>query len=407
MISFSTQISIKTLSGKLDNILHDAIDRSKPQSFVPGVVGGVTNEKETVYLKAEGVENLNTTKPMTDDSIFCYYSCTKAITTTAILQLWEKGLIDLDIPVKTYLPKIGKVRIIKELEDGKKPVTESAKADITMRMLLTHTAGFSYAFFNDNYNRLLKLSGQPNILSVDENTMDHTFLTYEPGTKWHYGMNLDWAGFVLEAITGKSLGEYITENIFIPANMKSCTFHLGSDKDAVAAHIRTSNGLSVAPFGPDKSPKLDMGGHGVFGTVDDYLKFIRIWLNEGTTSEGVQIIKHETYQLAIQNNLPEGLHITNLESYDARITKSVDIDPELEPDTWCLGFAVSENDLPTGRPKGCLYWSGVANLYYLIDIKNKIGIFWASQIFPFLDASADRFVGMESAVYDTLHSSTI
>lgn len=402
MTSFSSQSTINNLSGRLDNILNDAVDRSKPQSFVPGIVAGVTNENETVYLKAEGVENLDSDKPMTKGSIFGYYSCTKAITSTAVLQLWEKGLIDLDIPVKTYLPKIGRIGFIKELRDGKTPVIEKANVEITMRMLLTHTAGFSYAFYDDYYNKLLKLSGQPDILNVDETTMDHIFLTFEPGTKWHYGMNLDWAGFVLEAITGKKLGEYIEENIFKPANMTSCTFHLGADKDIVSAHVRTSDGLSVAPFGPLKSPKLDMGGHGIFGTVDDYLKFIRIWLNEGTTSEGIQIIKPETYQLAIQNNLPEGLHITDLESFDLTITKSVDIDPNLEPDTWSLGFAVTENDLPTGRPKGSLYWSGVANLYYLIDIKNKFGIFWASQIFPFLDASANGFVNMESTVYEVL-----
>lgn len=288
-------------------------------------------------------------------------------------------------------------------DDGKTLVTKEANVDVTMRMLLTHTAGFSYAFFNDDYNKLLKLSGQPNILNVDETTMDHTFLTFEPGTKWHYGMNLDWAGFVLEAITGKKLGEYLDENIFKPAKMASCTFHLGADKDIVSAHMRTNDGLSVAPFSPQKSPKLDMGGHGVFGTVDDYLKFIRIWLNEGTTSEGIQIIKPETYQLAIQNNLPEGLHITSLESFDFTITKSVELESNLKPDTWCLGFAVTENDLPTGRPQGSLYWSGVANLYYLIDIKNKIGIFWASQIFPFLDASANGYLDVETAVYENLH----
>lgn len=142
---------------------------------------------------------------MTKDSIFAYYSCTKAITTTAILQLWEKGLIDFDTCVKTYLPKIENIGIIKELkDDGTTLVTKKANVDVTMRMLLTHIAGSSYAFFNDDYNKLLKLSGQPNILKVDETTMDHTFLTL-PGTKWHYGMNLDWAGFVLEAITGKKL----------------------------------------------------------------------------------------------------------------------------------------------------------------------------------------------------------
>lgn len=116
MSSFNTQSSINKLSGKLDNILNNAIDRSNPQSFVPGVVAGVTNENETVYLNAEGVENLDTEKSMTKDSIFAYYSCTKAITTTAILQLWEKGLIDLDTCVKTYLPKIGNIGVIKEFK---------------------------------------------------------------------------------------------------------------------------------------------------------------------------------------------------------------------------------------------------------------------------------------------------
>lgn len=403
MTSLNDPSCLSELSNNLDNILINAVDNTNAQSFAPGVVLGVTNEKETKYLNSKGVVSLDNRKEMTTDAVFCYYSCSKAITTTAILQLVEKGLIDLDVPVKTYLSKIGDIGIIKGWKDEKTPIFEPPTVDITMRMLLTHSAGFSYPFFNEDYKKILEQNGQPNILNVDETTMDCTFLIFEPGTKWHYGMNLDWAGFVLEAVAGQKLGDYIMENIFKPAKMDSCTFHI-KNNDIVSTHMRTSEGLMIAPFGPERDPKLDMGGHGIFGTVDDYLKFIRIWLNGGKTEDGLQIIKPETHEIAIQNNLAKGLHVTDLESFQQEVTKSALLDPSIKPDTWSLGFAVNEQDLPTGRPKGTIHWSGVANLYYLIDIKNKVGIFWATQIFPFLDESASGFIKAETAVYDAFKS---
>lgn len=226
MTSLNDPSCLSELSNNLDNILNNAVDNTNAQSFAPGVVLGVTNEKETKYLNSKGVVSLDNRKEMTTDAVFCYYSCSKAITTTAILQLVEKGLIDLDVPVKTYLSKIGDIGIIKGWKDEKTPIFEPPTVDITMRMLLTHSAGFSYPFFNEDYKKILEQNGQPNILNVDETTMDCTFLIFEPGTKWHYGMNLDWAGFVLEAVAGQKLGDYIMENIFKPAKMDSCTRYI-------------------------------------------------------------------------------------------------------------------------------------------------------------------------------------
>lgn len=396
------QSKIDRLSQRVNAILEDSIDRSETQSFTNGVVAGVTDSQKTIYLEARGIENIETEKPMKKDSLFNIYSCTKAVTTTAILQLWENGLIDLDVPVKNYLPKIGKVDIIKGFKADKSPILEHSEVEITMRMLLTHTAGFGYAFYSKEYHDSLELHGQPSFPNVNENSMDYTYLLFEPGFKWHYGMNIDWAGFVLESITGKKLGEYIKQNIFKPVNMKNSTFEIGPNADVVPLHQRTKTGLNISPKQPDRTPILHMGGHGLVSCVEDYLKFIRVWLNGGKTDEGIQIISPQTFQHAIKNNLPDGLHITSLESYDPSVTDLVMLDPSLNPDTWALGFARSENDMPSGRPKGSLYWCGVANLYFWVDIKNKIGGYWATLIFPFGDPSSNSYHRFEKVVYDIL-----
>lgn len=401
-----TEENFKALSQEIGSILNDGTNkRLNPDTFVPGIVAGVTNNNKTEILMAAGLRNLEKEDHMTTDSLFAIFSCTKAIVSTGVLQLWERGLIDLDSPVKNYLPRISNIGVIKEYKDGGIPIFEKPKTEVTVRMLLTHTSGFSYPFFNEEYKRLCDTTGQPNFVNFTEETLDSSFLIYEPGSQWAYGMSMDWAGKVLEVVTGKSLDEYLYENIFKPANMESCSFYVSKDhekKRLATIYTRTPDVLIKSPFQPLKTPSVELGGHGLFATVDDYLKFIRIWLNEGKTSEGVQIIKAVTYDYAIKNQLPSGINLRNLRSSQKELAKDLVLDPSLAPDGWNLAFCLNEDDLPTGRPRGSFHWSGVANLYYWIDPINKLGGLYASQIFPMGDVSASNFTKIESAVYKYL-----
>lgn len=394
------------LDQEIESILNEGTNKQlNPDTYVPGIVLGVTNNVNTEILKAKGLSCLEKENRMTEDSLFAIFSCTKAIVSCGILQLWERDLIDLDSPVKNYLPRISNIGIIRGYKEDGSPVFVKPKTEVTMRMLLTHTSGFSYPFFNKDYKRLCDSNGQPSFVNFTEETLDSSFLLFEPGSQWTYGMSIDWAGKVLEAITGMSLGDYLYENIFKPANMESCSFYISEEvnKERLATiYTRTHDGLIKSPFQPLKTPSIELGGHGLFATVEDYLKFIRIWLNKGKTPDGVQIIKSETYDYAIRNQLPSGMSLRNINSCQQEITKDFVLDPYSASDKWNLAFSLTEDDLHTGRPQGSFHWSGIANLYYWIDPINKLSGFYASQIFPMGDVSAANFTKIESAVYNHL-----
>lgn len=156
-----------------------------------------------------------------------------------------------------------------------------------------------------------------------------------------------------------------------------------------------------------------MGGHGLYGTSVDYVKFIRMWLNDGKSDSGEQILRPETVEMASGNHLPKGMTIREVPGIGASTTAATILpvsNPRLSndaeffpgmPKTWALTFMINEEDAPTGRPAGALAWAGLANCYYWIDRKNGIGGFWATQIFPFVDpASVGGYLTMETAAYD-------
>lgn len=173
---------------------------------VPGVVAGITDREQNLYLSAAGSRDLGTGEAMTTDAVMAIFSTTKAITGTTALQLVEEGTLDLDAPASDYVPALGDVQVLDGFDDAGQPVLRAPKSAITTKQLLLHTAGFGYDFFNEQYNRMATDHGQPSIVSASRRALQ-TPLLFDPGTQWEYGSNIDWAGQVVEAITGKRLGE--------------------------------------------------------------------------------------------------------------------------------------------------------------------------------------------------------
>ena len=153
---------------------------------------------------------------MTTDTVFAIFSTTKAITGTAVLQCVEEGKLDLDAPAKTYVPDIGKLEVLDGFDADGKPKLRAPKRDITTRMLMLHTAGLGYDFFNANYFRLAQEHGQPSVITCSKASL-MTPLLFDPGDKWEYGSNIDWCGQIVESIRGKRLGEVMKERIFAAA----------------------------------------------------------------------------------------------------------------------------------------------------------------------------------------------
>src|SRR5271157_4951552 len=251
---------------------------------VPGVVAMLTDRQRNIYEGAAGKRRLDRDAAMTTDTVFGIFSTTKAITGTAALQLVEEGKLDLDAPAKTYLPEIGELMVIEGFDANGEPKLRAPKRDVTTRMLLLHTAGMGYDFFNEHYNRLAQEKGQPSVITASKASL-RTPLLFDPGDKWEYGSNLDWCGQIVESIRGKRLGEVMKERIFSPLGMEDIGFSLTPSMRSRLAviHQRGADG-SLTPL-PDMQlppdPEVHMGGHGLYGSIGEYMKFIRMWLNDG------------------------------------------------------------------------------------------------------------------------------
>lgn len=371
---------------------------------VPGVVAGLTDRRGVRFLEAAGKRSLGTDVDMTTDTVFAIFSTTKAITGTTALQLVESGQLDLDAPAKQYAPELGAIQVLDGFEADGSPRLRAPKRDITTRHLLLHTAGFGYDFFNENYNRLATDHGQPSVITSSRASIE-TPILFDPGEQWEYGTNLDWAGQVVEGITGKRLGEVMRERVFEPLGMTDSGFVLNGDTAARRAtiHQREADG-SLTPLEDlilPQDPEVHMGGHALYSTVGDYLTFQRMWLNDGAADSGEQVLRPETVSWAVKNDLGD-LRIKLLPGVIPSLSNDAEFFPG-QSKSWSYTFMVNDEQAPTGRPAGSIGWAGLANLFYWIDRANGIAGYWATQILPFADGpSFTRYMDFETATYRAL-----
>ena len=386
------------LTKSFDSVLNGVVD-GNPR--VPGVVAMVTDRKGNIYEGAAGVRDLSTNAPMTTDSVFAIFSTTKAITGTCVLQCVEEGLLDLDAPAKNYAPALGKLQVLDGFDDAGNPITRAPKRDVTTRMLMLHTAGFGYDFFNAQYNRLAEDHGQPSVITASRGSIE-TPLLFDPGDKWEYGTNIDWAGQVVEGVRGKRLGDVMKDRVFDPLGMSDIGFVMNPSMASRRAtiHLRGQDG-SLDPQTDlvlTQEPEVDMGGHGLYSTVGEYMKFIRMWLNDGDGANG-RVLKKETVAMAVKNGLKDHQKVVALPGVIPWLSNEAEFFPGLKK-SWSFTFMVNDEQAPTGRPANSIGWAGLANLYYWIDQKNGIGGFWATQILPFADASSfGGYIDFESTAY--------
>ena len=375
------------------------VTTSNPRA--PGVVAIAGNRSGEIYQGAAGVRRIGEDAPMTTDSVFALFSLTKAITATAALQLFEEGRLDLDAPAKLYAPEIGTLQVLEGFDDAGSPRLRPPKREITTRMLLLHTAGFGYPYWNPICKRLAE-RGQPSHRGGTKRAL-MTPLLFDPGERWEYGLGLDWCGIVIEAIVGERLDAVFEARIFEPLGMKDTGFVLSDSMRARRAsmHQREAGGV-LTPLDSESpaDPEVYMGGGTLSGTAGDYLRFLRMWLRDGA-GEGARVLRAETVAMAAGNGLGE-LKIKRLPSFDPALTHEVEFFPG-QSKSWALSFMINDEQAPTGRPAGSLGWAGLGNLYYWLDRKNGVAGVWATHIFPFMDpTSVDGFLAFETALYDSL-----
>jgi CubicO group peptidase (beta-lactamase class C family) len=380
---------------QIDQVLRQKCETKE----IPGAVAMAATGSEVIYQGAFGKRDLSKDDPMTADSVFWIASMTKAITSAAGMQLVEQGKLSLDEPIGKLLPDLASPQVLEGFDASGEPQLRAAKKPITLRHLMTHTAGFAYDMWNGDIGKYLEKTGTPGIISCLDAALKTPVMT-DPGTRWEYGTNIDFVGKAVEAVSGKKLDVYLRDNIFAPLGMNDTGFKITDSmrKRLVAMHARGEDGaLAPIPFELEQAPEFHMGGGGLYGTAADYIKFTQMILNQGR-GNGNQVLKPETVALMGQNHIGEltmGKMPTMLPPY----TNDVDLYPDIVK-KWGLSFMINTAKTPEGRSAGSLAWAGLANTYFWIDPARNVSGVILMQLLPFADGKAlEAFTGFERGVY--------
>ena len=379
--------------------IDDTLRQAADAAVVPGVVAVAATDKEVIYEGAFGKRDIAKPDALTVDSVFWIASMTKAITCTAALQQVELGKLSLDEPIGKLLPELSAPQILEGFDASGAPKLRPAKRPITLRQLMTHTAGFCYEIWNADMGRYIEQAGIPSVTTCENKALTAP-LVAEPGEKWDYGINIDFVGKAVEAASGRRLGDYLKDNVFAPLGMKDTGFKLGDAQRArlVGMHARGPDGsLASIPFELTQDPEFEMGGGGLYGTAPDYLRFVRALLNGGTL-DGNRILKPETVKTMGQNHIG-GLNVRPLKTAIPPYSNDVDLYPEQDK-KWGLSFLINTQRTAEGRSPGSLAWAGLANTYFWLDPTLNVGGVILMQLLPFADARALELFGkFESGIY--------
>src|ERR1700761_1141137 len=389
-------------ASQIDQLLRRMTD----SGTVPGIVAIAATGKEPIYQGAFGKRDLSKDVAMTQDSVFWIASMTKAVTSAAGMQLVEQGKLSLDEPIGKVLPDLDAPQVLEGFDANGEPKLRPAKNPITLRHLMTHTAGFAYDMWNGDMVKYLEKTGTPGITSCKNAALKTPIMT-DPGTRWEYGTNIDFVGKAVEAVSGKRLDGYLRDHMFAPLGMTDTGFKIGDAqrKRLVGMHSRGEDGsLAPIPFELEQDPEFHMGGGGLYGTAGDYLKFTQMILNKGR-GNGNQVLKPETVALMGQNHIGE-LDMTRMSSAMAFATNDVDLYPDIVK-KWGLSFLINTTKTPEGRSAGSLAWAGLANTYFWIDPARNVSGVILMQLLPFADAKClEAFAGFERGIYDGLDATT-
>ena len=380
---------------QIDQILRQKSDARE----IPGVVAMAANGKEVIYQGAFGKRDLSKDDPMALDSVFWIASMTKAITAAAAMQLVEQGKLSLDAPIGKVLPDLAAPQVLEGFGANGEPKLRPAKSPITLRQLMTHTAGFCYDMWNGDMATYLEKAGIPSITTCKNDALKTPIAT-DPGTRWEYGTNIDFVGKAVEAASGKRLDAYLRDHLFAPLGMNDTGFKINESmrKRLVGMHARGPDGsLAPMPFELEQDPEFHMGGGGLYGTAGDYIKFTQMILNKGR-GNGNQVLKPETVATMAQNHMGE-LVVPKITSAAPMYSNDVDLFPGIVK-KWGLSFLINTAKTPEGRSAGSLAWAGLANTYFWIDPARDIAGVILMQVLPFFDQKClEAFAGFERGVY--------
>jgi len=377
---------------RVDVLVNQYIEDGK----FPGAVVQISRRGKTVYSKSYGLSNAEDNLPMNVDNIFRIASQTKAITTVALMTLYERGEFLLDDPVHLYIPEFKDPTILVSLDrETGEMVTEPAKGQITIRHLLSHTSGIGYGFINPDLKYIYDKNGVIDGLSLSSETLDNVIpklgqlpVLFEPGSGWEYGMNTDVAGYLVEVISGQTLSDYFEEHIFQPLGMEDTYFYLPDSKSSrlVPVYESTEDGFEL-PEGNDTNYPVEgsktfySGGGGLSSTAKDYSIFMEMLMNDGIFN-GAQVLGKKTIELMVTNQIG-----------DLRIWDGA---------PFGLGFRLTSSEQIHESPSslGNYAWGGIFNTRYWLDPKEDLTVAIMLQMLPF--AHPEFHQKMQVLVYQSL-----
>lgn len=375
----------------IDRFLGAAVDAGE----IPGVSALAVTRDGARYSgsfgdRAEGA-------PWTEHTVAWLGSMTKMIVAIGALRLVEQGRLDLDADLGTVLPALAEPMVLEGFDDDGRPTVRRANGAVTLRRLLSHTAGNGYHFWNADVQRYQNVAGLPGIIECREATLT-TPLLFDPGTAWEYGMNLDWVGKAIEAVSGQDLEQYLRASVLDPLGMSATSFRLGPAlrDDLAAMYARTPDGPVRIEFEMTQEPEFLMAGGAMYGSPADYLTLLRMILGDGEVDE-VRILRDDTVMEALSNQIGD-LTIGKITTVDPGSSNDVEFMPGTTK-KWSLLGMLNVEETPGGRSAGSLFWAGLPNAYYWVDRdQGNAGVLF-TQILPFGDhAVLDLFDRFENAV---------
>ncbi len=374
------------------------LSKAVTQRHAPFLVGMLGDSKGAFWTGSAGANEAGI--ELNERTVFRIVSMTKGVGATAAGILVDRGKLDWETPVEAILSEFGKLPVLDCNKDGQVHL-RPPKSKATMRQLATHTSGLVYGFWDRDITHFLEESGVPPIVSGLRASLQCP-LAFDPGQRWQYGSGIDWLGLVVEAIDGRRIDRFCREEIFNPLRMVDTRFELEGDMGNRLVPMcgrSVDGGFSAVPIdvGPPAQPEFYGMGHALYSTASDYMRFLRMWMNQGQL-DGVRVLEQHSVEHLLSNQIGD-LRLRPLRTALPLATHDLVVEPGFAV-SHSLGFARMEESIPGRRSEGSQFWGGVLNTHFWMDTeKDLVGILM-TQLLPFLDPHFMRLLfDFERAAY--------
>ncbi|MEM9551321.1 MAG: serine hydrolase domain-containing protein [Pseudomonadota bacterium] len=375
---------------QMDSVLSHAVD----SGAVPFAVAMAGTEAGITYSGAAGEAAPG--RMAAEDTVFRIFSMTKAIGSLAAMILIDRGKLSMDTPIADVLPQWNDLMVL-DGWDGDTPRMRPQKTVGTVRHLATHMSGLEYEFWNADVPKYLEATGNPSILSGTKASLMSYPLTSDPGTRWGYGPSTDWLGQVVEAVDGRRIDAFCQAEIFDPLGMSDTAFEPDQLSERLCAvSIRGEDG-AFGPFelAPPPKPEFYGMGHALYSTAPDYMRFLRMVLNNGSL-DGARILSEAGLRDMLSDQM-QGKHFARMASVAPALTADVELPADT---THSFAFVRTETDQEGKRSAGTLSWAGVCNTHYWIDPARNLAAVIMTQSLPFVEPPLlETYDAYERAVY--------